>query len=132
MGSFVPNTPSQQEEMLQKLGCAGWKDLYRDVPREVLLEDGLGGQALAVGIADGCGYREVERLGQLGRFGTADHDGEQVLGLDAGIVEAVCRGDGGAEVLQVGDFLVALAAGQEDGCESQHAACLARKFQWIN
>ena len=40
MGSFVPNTPSQQEEMLQKLGCAGWKDLYRDVPREVLLEDG--------------------------------------------------------------------------------------------
>ena len=40
MGSFVPNTPSQQEEMLQKLGCASWKDLYRDVPREVLLEDG--------------------------------------------------------------------------------------------
>ena len=31
MGSFVPNTPSQQEEMLKKLGCAGWKDLYRDV-----------------------------------------------------------------------------------------------------
>ena len=69
---------------------------------------------------------EVERLGQLGRFGAADHDGEQVLGLDAGVVEAVCRGDGGAEVLQVGDFLVAPAGGQKEGCENQQPECLKK------
>ena len=40
MGSFVPNTPAQQEEMLRKVGCEGWRDLYRDVPEEVYLKEG--------------------------------------------------------------------------------------------
>ncbi len=95
------------------------------VVHQVLLENGLGGQVSIV-VADDIRHREVERLGQLGRLGAADHDGEQVLGLDAGIVEAVCRGYDGAEVLQVGDFLVAPAGGQEEGCENQQAECLKK------
>ena len=40
MGSFVPNTPAQQKEMLRRVGCESWRDLYRDVPEEVYLKEG--------------------------------------------------------------------------------------------
>ncbi len=36
MGSYVPNTAEQQQEMLRECGFAGFEDLYRDIPESVL------------------------------------------------------------------------------------------------
>ena len=36
MGSYVPNTAAQQQEMLRECGFAGFEDLYRDIPESVL------------------------------------------------------------------------------------------------
>ena len=41
MGSYVPNTAAQQEEMLRECGFAGFEDLYRDIPESVLRKDPL-------------------------------------------------------------------------------------------
>lgn len=42
MGSFVPSTKKQRQEMLQAVGTASYEALYADVPRNILLpEDGL-------------------------------------------------------------------------------------------
>ena len=41
MGSYVPNTSRQQEEMLRECGFESFEDLYRDVPETVLLKDKL-------------------------------------------------------------------------------------------
>jgi len=38
MGSYVPSTPAQRREMLGALGMESWKELYRDVPEEMLLD----------------------------------------------------------------------------------------------
>ena len=37
MGSYVPNTPAEQQEMLRECGFSGFDDLYRDVPDAVNL-----------------------------------------------------------------------------------------------
>ena len=36
--SYVPSTPAQRQEMLQAVGAKDYRDLYRDVPAEMLLE----------------------------------------------------------------------------------------------
>ncbi|MCR5161508.1 MAG: aminomethyl-transferring glycine dehydrogenase subunit GcvPA [Lachnospiraceae bacterium] len=36
MGSYVPNTAAQQQEMLRECGFSGFEDLYRDIPDSVL------------------------------------------------------------------------------------------------
>ena len=41
MGSYVPGNAREQEEMLNAIGLAQRTDLYRDVPREVLLTQPL-------------------------------------------------------------------------------------------
>ena len=41
MGSYVPGNAREQEEMLNAIGLAQMTDLYRDVPREVLLTQPL-------------------------------------------------------------------------------------------
>ena len=41
MGSYVPNTPAQRREMLGALGLGSMEELYRDVPAEMLVRDGL-------------------------------------------------------------------------------------------
>ena len=41
MGSYVPNTAAQQEEMLRECGFVGFEDLYRDIPESVLRKDPL-------------------------------------------------------------------------------------------
>ena len=41
MGSYVPNTSRQQEEMLRECGFESFEDLYRDVPETVLLKNKL-------------------------------------------------------------------------------------------
>ena len=40
MASYIPSTPAQQQQMLQALGLADWRALYRDVPDAIYLEDG--------------------------------------------------------------------------------------------
>ena len=41
MGSYVPNTPAQRQEMLRALGLGSMEELYRDVPASMLVRDGL-------------------------------------------------------------------------------------------
>ena len=41
MGSYVPNTIEERQEMLEEIGYASMDDLFRDVPDEVKLKGGL-------------------------------------------------------------------------------------------
>ena len=41
MGCYVPSTPAQRQEMLEAIGLHDFRQLYRDVPEEMLLRDGL-------------------------------------------------------------------------------------------
>ena len=41
MGSYVPNTPAQRQEMLAAMGLGTMADLYRDVPESMKIRDGL-------------------------------------------------------------------------------------------
>ena len=38
MGSYIPSTPQEREEMLRALGLQDFRDLYRDVPQEMYLD----------------------------------------------------------------------------------------------
>ena len=40
MGSYIPSTPQEREEMLRALGLQDFRDLYRDVPQEMYLDGG--------------------------------------------------------------------------------------------
>ena len=40
MGSYVPTTAAQREEMLAAVGVKSLEELYRSVPQEMLLKDG--------------------------------------------------------------------------------------------
>jgi len=41
MASYIPSTYSERDEMLRIVGVASFKDLYRDVPEEMILDDGV-------------------------------------------------------------------------------------------
>ena len=41
MGSYVPNTPAEQQEMLKECGYSGFDDLYVDIPESVRLRKPL-------------------------------------------------------------------------------------------
>lgn len=41
MGSYVPTTAAEREQMLTAIGVSRLEDLYQDVPQEMLLKDGL-------------------------------------------------------------------------------------------
>ena len=41
MGSYVPTTAAEREQMLSKIGVGSLDDLYAAVPQEMLLRDGL-------------------------------------------------------------------------------------------
>ena len=36
--SYVPSTPAQRQEMLRAVGVRDFRELYRDVPEEMLLD----------------------------------------------------------------------------------------------
>ena len=55
MASYIPSTRSEREEMLAVVGVQSYRDLYRDVPAEMLLEDG------ALNIPEGLSELEVHR-----------------------------------------------------------------------
>ena len=40
MASFIPSTPEERLEMLKAIGLNDYKELYKDVPAEMILEDG--------------------------------------------------------------------------------------------
>ncbi len=41
MGTYVPNTLQEQQEMLKAIGSESFRDLFRAIPKEVYLEEGL-------------------------------------------------------------------------------------------
>ncbi len=41
MGSYVPSTPAERQQMLEAIGLKDYRELYRDVPAEMYLENGL-------------------------------------------------------------------------------------------
>ena len=41
MGSYVPSTQAERLEMLKAIGLNDYRDLYKDVPAEMYLENGL-------------------------------------------------------------------------------------------
>ena len=43
MGSYVPSTGTQREEMLRAVGVSSTRDLFRDVPEQMLLTEPLDG-----------------------------------------------------------------------------------------
>ena len=55
MGSYVPSTGGQREEMLRTVGVSSTRELFRDVPQEMLLTEPLH-------IPDGMSELEVSRV----------------------------------------------------------------------
>ncbi len=55
MASYIPSTASEREEMLRCVGVQSYRDLYRDVPAEMLLADG------GLNIPEGLSELEVSR-----------------------------------------------------------------------
>ncbi len=41
MASYVPSTPAQRQEMLKAVGVEGFRELFRDVPEQVYLDEPL-------------------------------------------------------------------------------------------
>ena len=40
MASFIPSTKEERLEMLKAIGLNDYRDLYKDVPADMILEDG--------------------------------------------------------------------------------------------
>ena len=55
MASFIPSTKEERLEMLKAVGLIDYRDLYKDVPAEMLLEDG------DLNIPEGMSELEVSR-----------------------------------------------------------------------
>ena len=56
MASYIPSTPAQREQMLEVVGVSSYRELYRDVPAQMYLEEG------ALNIPAGKSELEVSRL----------------------------------------------------------------------
>lgn len=61
MGSYVPSTPVQRQQMLESMGLSSMEDLFRQLPEEVLLRRPLN-------IPSGC--CEMEALGKMETMAT--------------------------------------------------------------
>ena len=55
MASYIPSTQEERLEMLKAIGLEDYRELYRDVPAEMILEDG------ALNIPEGLSELEVSR-----------------------------------------------------------------------
>ena len=53
MGSYVPTSPAERAEMLKSIGVESVRDLYSNVPADMLLEEG------ALNLPEGCSELEV-------------------------------------------------------------------------
>lgn len=56
MASYIPSTAREREEMLAVVGVESYRDLYRDVPGDMILEEG------ALNIPEGKSELEVNRM----------------------------------------------------------------------
>ena len=56
MASFIPSTKEERLEMLKAIGLNDYRDLYKDVPADMILEDGQ------LNIPDGMSEMEVNRV----------------------------------------------------------------------
>lgn len=56
MASYIPSTAREREEMLAAVGVESYRDLYRDVPGDMILEEG------ALNIPEGKSELEVNRM----------------------------------------------------------------------
>ena len=41
MGSYIPSTPAERQEMLKTAGVSDYRELYRDVPAQMYLDQPL-------------------------------------------------------------------------------------------
>ena len=55
MAGYIPSTQEQRQEMLRQVGVESYKELYKDVPAQMYLEDG------ALNIPEGLSELEVAR-----------------------------------------------------------------------
>ena len=55
MASYIPSTAEERLEMLHQVGVESYRELYRDVPQEMYLEDGR------LNIPEGLSELEVGR-----------------------------------------------------------------------
>ena len=62
MASYIPSTRSEREEMLAVVGVESYRDLYRDVPAEMLLSDG--GLNIPEGLSELEVCRKVTKMAQ--------------------------------------------------------------------
>lgn len=65
MGTYVVNSKKEQQELLTRCGLNSFVDLYKDIPEEVLLKDGLN---LPKGLAELEVKRKFEDLADKIKF----------------------------------------------------------------
>lgn len=89
MGSYLPSTKKETQEMLEAIGLKELKDLFVDVPREVLLTDSVD---IAPGLSEMGVRREMERIAKkntvfdtvLRGAGSYDHHIPAIVGTVTG------------------------------------------------
>lgn len=64
MGSYIPSTPAQRQEMLQAIGLSSFRELYGDVPAEMYLDRPL---ALPSGMSELEAGRAVRAMAAKNR-----------------------------------------------------------------
>lgn len=68
MGSYVPNTPEERQQMLKEIGLDCFDDLYRDVPGEVILKEPL---SIPKGMSELEVLRKMQRIAGKNRVFTS-------------------------------------------------------------
>ena len=89
MGSYLPSTKKETQEMLEAIGLKELKDLFVDVPRDVLLTDSVD---IAPGLSEMGVRREMERIAKkntvfdtvLRGAGSYDHHIPAIVGTVTG------------------------------------------------
>ena len=59
MGSYVPNTKSEQQEMLREIGLGSFDEMFSQIPQEVRFTAGLN---LPDGMGEQGVYRKMEEI----------------------------------------------------------------------
>lgn len=75
MGSYVPSTGTQREEMLCAVGVSSTRDLFRDVPEQMLLTEPL---HIPAGMSELEVSRRHDRYGRRRTVYTARSSGARV------------------------------------------------------
>ncbi len=67
MGSYVPNTPEERQQMLKEIGLGSFDELYRNVPDEVILKDPL---SIPKGMSEMEVLRKMQKIAEKNRVFT--------------------------------------------------------------